>query len=108
MTDTFRPTGDTVVIAATVAGVSAQVSNTTQASEYMIINMTNSDTIWVAIGFEDPPVCTIPVAGTPGTAFPVRHGLPAYIISAWPNAFFTAKTTSGTHELTITPGEAVR
>ena len=108
MTDTFRPTGNSYLVSATVAGGNVQVTNVTQGSEYMLSNMSNSDVIWVAIGFEDFPTCTIPVAGTPGTAFPVKHGLPPMIVSAWANAYFTCKTASGTHELVITPGEAVR
>lgn len=108
MTDTFMPTGNTVIVQATVAGSSVQVTNNTQASQYLLQNLSNSDTIWIAMGFGSAPTCTIPVAGTPGTAFPLQHDAPVLIVSSWPNAYFTVKVGSGTHDLAITPGESLR
>ena len=109
MSNAFRPTGNSVLIGATSAGVSAQVTNNTQASEYMLTNTSTSDIVWVAIGFGAASTATIPAAGVPGTAFPVLHQQPPLVISATANAYFTAIVSGGgTHNLIITPGEAVK
>jgi len=108
MSNAFRPTGNTVLITATTAGASDVVPNTTQGSEYMITNLSNTDTLWVAIGFGSAPTCTIPTAGNPGNAFPVLHDQPPLVISAWPGAYFTCKSATGSHNIAITPGEALK
>jgi len=109
MSNAFRPTGNSVVLAATSAGVSAQVTNVTQGSEYMLTNLATSDVIYVAVGFGSAPTVTIPTAGTPGNAFPVMHGQPPLVIAATADAYFAAKVAGGgTHNLVITPGEAVK
>ena len=109
MSNAFRPTGNSVVLGATSAGVSAQVTNVTQASEYMMTNVSTSDIIWVAIGFGSAPTVTIPASGSPGNAFPVLHQQPPLVIAATADAYFAAKVSGGgTHNLVITPGEAVK
>lgn len=108
MSNAFRPTGNTVAVSATTAGNSIQVPNATQASEYMISNLSTTDIVYVAVGFQSAPTCSIPAVGTPGTAFPVQHDQPPLVISAWPDAYFTVKSGTGTHTVMITPGEAVK
>jgi len=109
MSNAFRPTGNSVVLGATSAGVSAQVTNVTQASEYMLTNTATSDIIWVAVGFGSAPTPVIPTAGSPANTFPVLHGQPPIVIAATANAYFAAIVSGGgTHNLVITPGEAVK
>ena len=103
----FRPTGSSYLLTVTSTSTAVQVTNVTQASEFMITNISNSDYVYITIGFGSAPTAVIPTSGNPQLGFPVLHG-DTVIISATANSYVAAICPTGSHDIIITPGEAIR
>lgn len=104
---TFRPTGSSHFLAVGTTSSAVQVTNVTQASEFMITNISNSDYVYITIGFGSAPTAVIPTSGNPQLGFPLLHG-DTIIVSATANSYVAGICPSGTHNIIITPGEAIR
>jgi len=106
MSNSFRPTGNTVRVDATTTSESVQVTNVTQASSYRLHNGGATE-VYVAFSPTAAPTATIPAVGTPGNGMPL-HANATQVITANANGFFAVITTVvGPIPVFITPGEAV-
>ena len=104
----FTKTGNTVTfLAATTAPTPVQcLSTTLGGNQYRVIN-NGSVTVFLGYGQDaDNATTNANVVTTTGQAFPLLPSTDE-ILTFVPNAYFTAKTTSGTATIYITPGDGL-
>lgn len=100
---TFRPMGNTSLIAGTTTASAAIQPSTGNIGGCALTNLSTND-VWVAFG-SSSVVAVLPTTATPGNAFPVTGGLHNVIpVLAPPNFWISALTSAGTAVLAITPG----
>jgi len=104
----FTKTGNTITfLAATTAPTPVQcVSTTLGGNQYRVIN-TGTVTVFLGYGQDSSNATTNSnVVTTTGQAFPLLPSTDE-ILTFVPNAYFTAKTASGTATIYITPGDGL-
>jgi hypothetical protein len=104
----FTKTGNTIAfLAATTAPSPVQcLSTTLGGNQYRVIN-TGTVTVFLGYGQDSANATTnANVVTTTGQAFPLLPSTDE-ILTFVPNAYFTAKTSSGTATIYITPGDGL-
>ena len=104
----FTKTGNTIAfLAATTAPTPVQcLSTTLGGNQYRVIN-TGTVTVFLGYGQDSANATTnANVVTTTGQSFPLLPSTDE-ILTFVPNAYFTAKTASGTATIYITPGDGL-
>jgi hypothetical protein len=104
----FTKTGNTIAfLAATTAPSPVQcLSTTLGGNQYRVIN-TGTVTVFLGYGQDSANATTnANVVTTTGQSFPLLPSTDE-ILTFVPNAYFTAKTASGTATIYITPGDGL-
>lgn len=105
----FNVNGNTILVPAdTVAPAGVQADGQPNANQFRIFNG-GTVTAFLGIGVNAAAAtaaAVIPVAGTPAAGIPIPAGI-VEVISAPPDAYFSAITASGTASVYVTPGEGL-
>lgn len=116
-TTPFLPSGNTVAITSAVTATTpVQVTNQQGQGkgfgptqyEIQVVGAVPMYFTWgqASGGTAGVPTPTVPVAGTPGTGYPVMPGM-AKVITAPPEAYFSTIATATTSTALITPGDGI-
>lgn len=105
----FTKTGNTVTFTAnTSAPTPVQASSTTMGgNQYRIINMSQSDVVFLGYGQTSSDASNNAVAvSTTSPAFPLLPGTDE-VLTFLPNAYFTGVTSANTAVIYVTPGDGL-
>lgn len=106
----FLATGKTYVLNVTTTSSNVAVNADTPANQFALFNDGNHD-VFVKTGKDNTTTAVIPVVGTPSYGFVVPPSTRIVITNGQANGsnavYFAAITSTGTHNLYITPGEGL-
>lgn len=109
----FYPMGKTFVLAGNVTVQSANIFADSPSGQYLFVSHEPSNTppVYVRISANSGANAAVPTSGTPNYGVPIRPQesivLSGPQCSSSANVFISFITSSGTHDITVTPGEGV-
>jgi hypothetical protein len=106
----FQTTGKTYLLSVTTVSSNVAVYADTPSNQFALFNDGNHD-VFVKTGNANTTTAAVPVVGTPQYGFVVPPSSRIVITNGQANGtvpvYFAAVTTTGTHNLYITPGEGL-
>ena len=109
----FYPMGKTFVLAGTTSVSNSNVSADSPCSQYLFVSHEPSSTppVYVRISATSGANAAVPTSGTPGYGVPIRPQesivLSGPQCSSSANVFISFITSTGSHSITVTPGEGI-
>jgi hypothetical protein len=109
----FYPMGKTFVLPGNVTIQSANISADSPCSQYLFVSHEPSSTppVYVRLSATSGANAAVPTSGTPGYGVPIRPQesivLSGPQCSTSANVFLSFITSSGSHTITVTPGEGI-
>jgi hypothetical protein len=109
----FYPMGKTFVLAGNVTNQSANISADSPCSQYLFVSHEPSSTppVYVRLSANFGSNVAVPTSGTPAYGTPIRPQesivLSGPQCSSSANVFVSFITSTGSHTITVTPGEGI-
>jgi len=109
----FYPMGKTFVLAGTTSVANSNVSADSPCSQYLFVSHEPSSTppVYVRISATSGANAAVPTSGTPAYGVPIRPQesivLSGPQCSSSANVFISFITSTGSHSITVTPGEGI-
>jgi hypothetical protein len=109
----FYPMGKTFVLAGTTSIANSNVSADSPCSQYLFVSHEPATTppVYVRISATSGANAAVPTSGTPAYGVPIRPQesivLSGPQCSSSANVFISFITSTGSHSITVTPGEGI-